>query len=105
VAPEGSPPPLRDGHDEAQIMTTIREAVRRRPDQALALIDAADQAHPHSPLLEERAALRVDALVNANQIGRARDIAEEFLVRYPDGTYAEHVEVLTGVHPRPPDTP
>lgn len=82
-------------------MSRIRDAVKRRPDEALAMLDAADRAHPESPLAEERAALRVDALVNADQVGLARDAAEEFLRRYPDGLLAEHIEMLTGVHPRP----
>lgn len=82
-------------------MSRIRDAVKRRPDEALVVLDAADRAHPESPLAEERAALRVDALVNADQVGLARDAAEEFLRRYPDGPHAEHIEILTGVHPRP----
>jgi hypothetical protein len=46
-------------------------------------------------------AARVDALVQAGDIGRARDAAEEFLRRYPNSSYCQHIETLTGVHPRP----
>ena len=48
------------------------------------------------------AAARIDALVQAGDIGRARDAAEDFLRRYPSSSYCEHIETLTGVHPRPP---
>jgi hypothetical protein len=86
-------------------MARIRDAVRPRPDQALALLDALDRAHPGATgaPAEERAALRVDALVAAQRIGLARDAAEEFLRRFPRSPRAEHIEVLTGVHPRPTD--
>ena len=86
-------------------MTRIRAAVGPSPDEALALLDSLDRAHPDAtgPLAEERAALRVDALVSAQRIGVARDAAEEFLRRYPHSPRAEHVEMLTGVHPHPSD--
>jgi hypothetical protein len=48
------------------------------------------------------AAERIDALVQAGDIGRARDAAEDFLRRYPHSSYCQHIETLTGVHPRPP---
>jgi hypothetical protein len=89
--------------DESAQMAKIRAAVRGNPEQALALIDAADQAHGDGRHAEERAALRIDALVFANRVGVARDFAEAFLRRYPLSPYAGHVETLTGVHPRPPE--
>jgi TolA-binding protein len=51
---------------------------------------------------DQAAAARIDALVRAGDIGRARDAAEEFLRLYPDSSYCQHIETLTGVHPRPP---
>jgi hypothetical protein len=91
--------------NEARTMARIREAVRRRPDEALALLDSLDQANPNATgaWAEERAALRVDALVSAQRIGVARDAAEDFLRRYPYSPRAQHIEMLTGVHPRPSD--
>ena len=91
--------------DEAPTMARIRDAVRPRPDDALAWLDALDRSHPGASgaLAEERAALRVDALVAAQRIGLARDAAEEFLRRYPHSQRAEHIEALTGVHPHPTD--
>jgi len=54
------------------------------------------------PRAEDQAAARIDALVQAGDIGRARDAAEDFLRRYPYSSYCQHIETLTGVHPRPP---
>ena len=84
-------------------MARVRAAVGPRPDEALSLLDALDGAHPGAAdgPAEERAALRVDALVSAQRIGLARDSAEVFLQRFPRSAQAQHVEMLTGVHPHP----
>jgi hypothetical protein len=82
----------------------LRALVHREPVVALSLLEAADR-RGNDALEEEHAALRVDALVYADQIGRARDAAEEFLRRFPESDLAMHIESLTGVHPRPPETP
>jgi hypothetical protein len=100
-APRGAPG--GEGGDESAAMARIRASVRTDPDGALTLLEETDRAHPDGPLAEERAALRVDALVFAQRIGLARDAAEEYLRRYPQGDRAQHIEMLTGVHPRPPD--
>jgi hypothetical protein len=64
---------------------------------------AGDPAPPARPAADEQAAAaRIDALVRAGEIGRARDLAEEFLRLHPLSSYCQHIETLTGVHPRPP---
>lgn len=102
--PPVSPAPAHaaTGADENKAMVEIRSQVSANPERAIALIDAADKAHPTGAFAEERLALRVDALVNLGRIGAARDSAEQYLVRFPKGSAAEHIERLTGVHPRPP---
>jgi hypothetical protein len=93
------------GSAEAKAMTEIRTSVATSPERAIALIDAADRAHPAGAAAAERLALRVDALVKLGKIGAARDSAEKYLELHPNGPAAEHIEVLTGVHPRPPPPP
>ena len=88
--------------EEAQQLDAIRATLRADPQKALALLDLGDRDYPSGALVEQRAALRVDALVFAQRIGLARDAAEEYLRRFPDGGAAQHIEMLTGVHPRPP---
>jgi hypothetical protein len=110
-APPPAPPPSRPASLPAaaaasrDALAKIRDAVRRDPRRALTLIAADERAHPDGPLAEERRALKVDALVYADQIGEARDAADDYLRRYPHGSHAEHIEVLTGVHPTPTDSP
>jgi hypothetical protein len=101
AAPPALPEPRPAADDEAAATARARDVVRSNPERALALLDAADQAHPNGGLAEERAAMRVDALVFAQRIGEARDAAEVYLARYPHGPQAQRIEMLTGVHPHP----
>jgi hypothetical protein len=94
-----SPPRAQPADDEATATARARDLLRSDPQHALALLDAADRAHPNGALAEERAAMRVDALVFAQRIGEARDAAEVYLARYPQGPQAQRIEMLTGVHP------
>jgi hypothetical protein len=82
-------------------ISSIRETMARAPSAALDLIERADALHPGDADAEERAWLRVDALVAGQQIGRARAAAETFLRRYPKSAQAERIRALTGVHLRP----
>jgi hypothetical protein len=106
TAPRAAVPPRATAAaDEAKVMAEIRASVATAPERAIALIDAADRAHPEGPAAAERLALRVDVLVKLGKIGLARDFAEKYLALHPNGPAAEHIEVLTGVHPKPPIPP
>lgn len=43
----------------------------------------------------------VQSLVGRGKIGAARDLAEVYLKRIPDGPEAARIKSLTGVHPHP----
>jgi len=105
AVPSPAPSQGPDDRGEANTMARIRAAVGPRPDEALALIDSLDREHrgARGPLAQERAALKVDALVAAQRIGIARDAAEEFMRQYPHSPRIAHLEALTGVHPHPPE--
>lgn len=101
-APPAVPPaPRPTAENEATATVRARDLLRSDPDGALAALDTADRAYPDGRLAEQRAAMRVDALVFAQRIGLARDAAEVYLARYPNGPQAQRIEMLTGVHPRP----
>ena len=104
--PAATPPPAAPRPmarpDEQSRMMAIRSKTASSPLEALALIESAEKEFPGGALSEERAAAKVDALVRAGRIGAARDAAEAYFGRFPDGPSARHIEMLTGVHPRPP---
>ncbi len=106
TARPSTPPPARPAprtapDDEATVTTRARDLLRSDPDGAIAVLDTADRAYPDGGLDEQRAAMRVDALVFTQRIGLARDAAEVYLARYPNGPQAQRIEMLTGVHPHP----
>ena len=112
VAPELPVPAVAAPARAAQPSGVARAPVAAQPAVAVAAPPPAPaEARPaHSSASNARppasaevvAAARIDALVQAGDIGRARDSAEDFLRRYPNSSYCQHIETLTGVHPRPP---
>jgi hypothetical protein len=106
VAPELPMPPASAAQPSgvARVPVAVQPAVAAAPTPAA----PARPAPPSPPTVtppgspELAAADRIDALVQAGDIGRARDAAEDFLRRYPSSSYCQHIETLTGVHPRPP---
>src|SRR5262249_24325897 len=64
-APPLPTPPARPAPAPAEQaeMEHIRGLIKQAPLQALDLLDTADRAYPTSPFSEERASLRIDALV------------------------------------------
>jgi hypothetical protein len=101
ATPPARPAPRPAADNEATATVRARDLLRSDPDGALSTLDTADRAYPDGRLAEQRAAMRVDALVFAQRIGLARDAAEVYLARYPHGPQAQRIEMLTGVHPHP----
>jgi len=87
--------------DETALMAKVRQSVESAPAEALALADEGEQRFGDSAAAEERRALAISALINLQRIGAARSRAYDFLRRYPDGPYSNHVSVMTGVHASP----
>lgn len=90
---------------EAAGMKRLRALVSAAPAEALALATALDRRFPDSEAADERASLAIDALVATGDIGEARTRSENYFARFPAGRFGQHVETLTGVHPRPPPSP
>jgi hypothetical protein len=87
--------------DEPAPIERIRANVKSNPQLAESLAREDRQRFPDSPESDERDALLVDALINQQRIGAARSETYYYLDHHPDGRFAEHLFVMTGVHPRP----
>ncbi len=87
---------------EESLTARLRDEVDSNPSQALELAREGEERFPTGAHADERAFLKMRALVNLGRIAPARDEADAFLARHPDSPYAERVYRLTGVHPRPP---
>lgn len=87
--------------DEASLMRQLRENVRSNPELAESLAREGRQRFPTSTESDERDALLVDALINQQRIGAARSETYYYFDHHPNGRFAEHLFVMTGVHPAP----
>jgi hypothetical protein len=86
---------------EQELMQQLRANVKSNPQLAESLAREDRQRFPDSPESDERDALLVDALINQQRIGAARSETYYYLDHHPGGRFAEHLFVMTGVHPRP----
>jgi hypothetical protein len=86
---------------EQDLMQQLRANVKSNPQLAESLAREDRQRFPDSSESDERDALLVDALINQQRIGAARSETYYYLDHHPGGRFAEHLFVMTGVHPRP----
>ncbi len=82
-------------------MQQIRAHVKSDPQLAETLAREARQRFADSPDADERDALLVDALINQQRIGAARSETYYYFDHHPGGRFADHLFVMTGVHPSP----
>jgi hypothetical protein len=111
-APQVTPPPSRPHPDaspdlrpltaesETSLMKRIRDNVKTNPPLAEALAREGRRRFADSPDSDERDALLVDALINQQHIGAARDETYYYIEHHPQGRFREHLFIMTGVHPR-----
>jgi hypothetical protein len=100
-AAAGAPAASRAVDPEEDAMERLRALVDEQPRIALALADAADADFASGRHADERAYLRMRALVHLGDIGKARTVAGEFFERHPESPYGRFVYRLTGMRPRP----
>ena len=105
LAPRGRDAGIADAgrvvFNEQSLMQQIRAQVKSDPQLAEALAREGRQRFADSPDADERDALLVDALINQQRIGSARSETYYYFDHHPGGRFAEHLFVMTGVHPRP----
>lgn len=87
--------------DERALLQQIRALVKSDPPRAEALARESRRRFPDGETADERDALLVDALVNQQRIGAARDETYYYFDHHPGGRFGEHLFIMTGVHPRP----
>ena len=89
------------GQDESALMGQIRALLKSNPEQAEALAREARRRFPEGIDSDERDALLVEALINQQHIGAARDEAHYYFTHHPGGRYTGGMWVMTGVRPPP----
>lgn len=87
-----SEPPRSIVEDEAAIAREARELLRAgQAHQALALLEQARVRFSGGVLVQERAALTIEALARSGQADRAAGLARAFLEAWPGSAHADRV--------------
>lgn len=101
-----APPPIRTHprapslSDELSLLRRARSALRSGdPVTALEHLERHARQFPSPRLAPEAAAVRIEATCAAGQVDRARQLADDFLARWPDSPLARRVPRLCGGKP------
>jgi hypothetical protein len=76
---------------QLEALNGIRALELHAPESALVLLGGFEDRYPSSPLQEEIAVLRIDALADAGRGAEATTLADAFLVAHPASAYAQRV--------------
>lgn len=101
ATPEMKPSPAENGEPTLSARASSEAKLLKRAWSALSSGDAqqtldltreAERLHPGGVLVEEREALRVQALAKLGLLGDARAAAEQFIVQFPRSVHRTRVE-------------
>lgn len=84
-----------------ELVERERAEVDVHPEAAVALADEGEARFPSGPHADERAFLKMRALVHLGEIGVARAAAAQFFERHPESPLGRDVFRLTGMRPPP----
>jgi len=87
--------------EEDALLAQVRALVRTDPSRAEALARESRRRFPEGETADERDALLVDALINQQRIGRARDETYYYFDHHPEGRHRQRLFIMTGIKPRP----
>ncbi|HET8538656.1 MAG TPA: tetratricopeptide repeat protein [Anaeromyxobacter sp.] len=105
VPPAAPTATLRPAASEDELMDRLRADVDANPAAAVALAEEGERRWDAGRYGDERAFLRMRALVHLGDIANARDAARRFYERYPGSPHGRLVFRLTGMRPMPPIGP
>lgn len=96
VAPEPQPVrhPAAEAESEAQLLLRARRALPTGAPRALALVREHARRFPDGDLVEEREALRVEALVASGRADEARRAFAQFRAQFAGSAHLEHLSQL-----------
>jgi outer membrane protein assembly factor BamD (BamD/ComL family) len=83
-----------DSLNELRATARVRALLRRDPSAALALLDRLAELHPRGYLVEERAALRVFALLAAGHPDEAEARARAFVREHPRSPFSAQLQKI-----------
>ncbi len=92
--PPRASPPAAEAESEAQLLLRARRALSTSASRAIELVREHERQFPHAEHVEEREALRVEALVASGRTDEARGAYERFRGRFSGSAHLEHLSQL-----------
>ncbi|MBS1153232.1 MAG: hypothetical protein H6Q89_4930 [Myxococcaceae bacterium] len=106
AAPRAELPPSAVGEPAAdpedQLRQRAEQLLDRDPAAALTLLAEGDARFPRGRHADERVFLRLQAMVNLDQVADARVLATQYLELNPHSPQREKISRLLGIHLPPP---
>ncbi len=81
---------------EVKLLERAQDALRTRPEEALALCTEHASRFPQGLLTQEREVIAIEALTQTGKMAEANARAGRFAVNYPASTHLRRVEALVG---------
>jgi hypothetical protein len=79
---------------EVKLLGRAQDALRSRPDEALALCGEHARRFPAGGLVQEREVIAIEALVKTGRSDEARARADRFKARFPGSTHTRRIETI-----------
>ena len=79
---------------EVQLLERAQDALRSRPEEALALCNDHKKRFPSGMLVQEREVIAIEALVKTARKDEARAQADRFKKRFPGSSHIRRLETL-----------
>ena len=88
--------PVESEEAEVKLVVRAQDALRARPDEALALCSDHAKRFPSGMLVQEREVIAIEALVKTGRKDEARARANRFKARFPGSTHTRRIETILG---------
>jgi len=88
--------PVESEEAEVKLVARAQDALRARPDEALALCSDHAKRFPSGMLVQEREVIAIEALVKTGRKDEARARANRFKARFPGSTHTRRIETILG---------
>jgi len=82
--------------DEVKMLERAQDALKSRPEEALALCNEHAKSYPNGMLAQEREVIAVEALMKTGRTAEAKARAEKFKARFPGSSHARRIDAIVG---------
>jgi outer membrane protein assembly factor BamD (BamD/ComL family) len=79
-----------------KLLERAQDALKTRPDEALALCNEHAKSYPNGMLAQEREVIAIEALVKMGRTAEAKSRADRFRARFPGSSHMRRIDTIVG---------